>query len=115
MLDDDQDDELDDEYEPAPPEPDYDLPKLLADLNAPWRQRAACRGKPTWQWYPSRGEVLTGLARSCCASCPVREECLSDAISRNELGFWGGESERGRRRIRQHRTVRAQRAARGLT
>lgn len=111
MLDDDQAD--DEEFEPAPPEPDYELPTLGADLHAPWRERAACKGKPTWWWYPTRGEVPE-RALAVCRACPVRQDCLTAGLNEAH-GHWGGESERGRRRIKQHRTIRAQRAARGLT
>jgi len=95
------------------PDDDYDLPKLLADITAPWRQQAACRGKPTWWWYPTRDEHATA-AIAICRTCPVRSDCLTAGLDEAH-GHWGGESERGRRRIRQIRSIRAQRAARGLT
>ena len=118
MFDDDQADEHEwDEYDPAPPEPDYELPELLADLTAPWRQQAACRDQPTEWWFP---DYRTGFgdahprAKRICAACPVREDCLTAGLV--ELhGYWGGESMRSRARIAQHRRIDAQRAARGLT
>jgi WhiB family redox-sensing transcriptional regulator len=47
-----------------------------------------------------------------CRSCPVRFECLADALdNRIEFGVWGGMTERERRALlRRHPTVRSWRA-----
>lgn len=63
-----------------------------------WRDRAACRGKPTEWWFPSDdGEgpgYLTGLIRrgkQVCARCDVRDACLAYALANHERhGVWGG-------------------------
>ena len=78
-----------------------------------WHRQAACRGRGTGAFFPSPGDSLTA-ARAVCASCPVRSECLADAVADPGLqGFWGGTSERDRRHIRRelrlaggHRTAR---------
>ena len=65
-----------------------------------WHRQAACRGKGTDTFFPSPGDSLTA-ARAVCAACPVRTECLADAVADAGLqGFWGGTSERDRRHIR---------------
>lgn len=43
-------------------------------------------------------------ARTVCTGCPVRPECLADALdSRTEFGVWGGLTERERRALRRRR------------
>lgn len=42
--------------------------------------------------------------RALCASCPVRVECLVDALDHGvEFGVWGGMTERERRSLRRSR------------
>jgi hypothetical protein len=47
-----------------------------------WLDDAACRDRPTWWWYPTReGDRLEAeLALSICRTCPVRRQCLADAL-----------------------------------
>lgn len=44
-----------------------------------------------------------------CHACPVRAECLADALdNRIEFGVWGGMTERERRRLlREHPRIRS--------
>lgn len=45
------------------------------------------------------------VAKAICRSCAVRQDCLEEALANHErFGVWGGESERGRRRILRQRT-----------
>jgi WhiB family transcriptional regulator, redox-sensing transcriptional regulator len=65
-----------------------------------WRDRAACRGKSHPDWD---GE-LRGYLFEICMGCPVRDECLMEALdheSRSDAGVWGGTGPEERRRIRQ--------------
>ena len=52
-----------------------------------WRDRAACRGTNAEDWFDER---LEARCLRICASCPVRQECLDDAM-RVEHGqeAWG--------------------------
>jgi WhiB family redox-sensing transcriptional regulator len=44
------------------------------------------------------------LAKNVCRSCPVRAECLADALdNRVEYGVWGGMTERERRALLRRR------------
>lgn len=44
------------------------------------------------------------LAKHVCRSCPVRVECLADALdNRVEFGVWGGMTERERRALLRRR------------
>lgn len=64
-----------------------------------WRERALCRGKPTSIWYPVE-LADQEAARAWCDPCPVRHDCLTEAIERNERdGMWGGIDEEARRRM----------------
>lgn len=82
----------------------YEAPMLsiedvLADLRAPWRRLAACRGMSTGVFFVERGRSQDE-ARATCARCPVVDECRAMAMAGHELGYWGGTSERGRRKLR---------------
>jgi WhiB family transcriptional regulator, redox-sensing transcriptional regulator len=74
------------------------------NMNATWRQRAACRGIDADIFYPTSDEEAEE-AKAICSTCAVRQVCLEQAISQREReGVWGGLTERERRRlIRQRR------------
>ena len=65
-----------------------------------WQLSASCNqvGDPEL-WFPgSGGSTLT--PRKICLQCPVRCECLRDAIDRRERhGIFGGFSERDRNEL----------------
>jgi WhiB family redox-sensing transcriptional regulator len=52
----------------------------LADTSTSWLELAACRGKPLSWWY-SDSAYTQGVARLVCRSCPVRGECLAEALA----------------------------------
>lgn len=89
-----------------PESPDRSFQTLLASLtetiearSAPWRQRAACRGR-TWMFYPARGDGQTAqAAKALCARCPVRQPC-AEAGTDEADGIWGGISAGQRRHLR---------------
>ena len=72
-----------------------------------WQWRAACRGEDTGTFFPqSEAEtkhervVREERAKSICASCPVRLECLEYSLTVPELyGIWGGLTEQERRAL----------------
>ena len=55
-----------------------------------WRSESNCRTEATslfFTGYP-KDEYK---AKAICANCPVSNDCLEDALSRNEeFGIWGG-------------------------
>ena len=52
-----------------------------------WRDRAACRGTNTEDWYD---EKLEARCLRICASCPVRQQCLDDAMrTEHDQEAWG--------------------------
>ncbi|MFJ5259117.1 histone-like nucleoid-structuring protein Lsr2 [Streptomyces sp. NPDC088387] len=60
---------------------------------ADWRPRAACRGQDTNRWFDAPGGRY-GSAQQTCNGCPVRAECLHDALNNepacHRYGLWGG-------------------------
>jgi WhiB family redox-sensing transcriptional regulator len=65
-----------------------------------WRDDVACRGKDLSLFYGNDGQPLLGRAalpgRRVCAVCPVRRDCLIDALAEHEFlglraGFLGHE------------------------
>ena len=74
-------------------------------LNADWANSAACRGGDPDALFVQGAEQ--NIAKRVCRSCPVRFECLADALdNRIEFGVWGGMTERQRRALlKQHPEV----------
>lgn len=91
--------------EPAPEPEGFDVvernarSKILLPLvellearidHAPWRQDAACRGRPPWMFFPGRGDVKAiAAAKKVCGACIVRTACL-DAHRHERDGVYGG-------------------------
>lgn len=63
-----------------------------------WQELAKCKGKDLEIFFPGHGEDASE-AKSICASCPVRVQCLDEGMN-HRFGVWGGTSERQRRRMR---------------
>jgi WhiB family redox-sensing transcriptional regulator len=80
-----------------------------------WQFRAACRGEDSAVFFPphtleNRDEkrAREQQAKSICARCSVRPECLDYAISiREPYGIWGGLNELERRLLIRRRERRA--------
>lgn len=69
-----------------------------------WQERAACLGDPDDAWL---GDTLTVDLATTCHGCPVRLECLTEAMPRDirwDAGIWGGTTPKQRSDIR-HKTV----------
>jgi WhiB family redox-sensing transcriptional regulator len=76
-----------------------------------WQTRANCLGVDPDLFFPERG-ASTREAKSVCAGCEVRDDCLEYALSNGEkFGIWGGLSERERRRLRRERALKRKAAA----
>lgn len=60
---------------------------------ADWRPRAACLGHDTEHWFDAPGGRFT-TAQQICDACPVRAECLYEALTTeprgHRYGLWGG-------------------------
>jgi WhiB family redox-sensing transcriptional regulator len=70
-----------------------------------WAARAACRGADTEIFYPTTPDE-EAEALALCATCPVRAQCLEDALRNREIyGIWGGTTPEERRRIRREQAA----------
>lgn len=67
-----------------------------------WAVHAKCRGLED-ALFPEGANQKR--ARAVCMSCPVRSNCLAEALdNRIEWGVWGGMTERERRQLLRERT-----------
>jgi hypothetical protein len=61
-----------------------------------WRARAACATAPMWMvdeaYRRTGGDVADEFRKQFCDHCPVRQECLDEAMATGEWGVWGGQS-----------------------
>lgn len=65
-----------------------------------WTELALCAQTDPELFFPEKGGAIRA-AKRICAGCPVRAECLADALAHDErFGVWGGLSERERRALR---------------
>jgi len=58
-----------------------------------WSKDAACAeiGPVDYAFFPDSGSGGYNMAREVCDRCPVRYECLQDALDRDEQwGMYGG-------------------------
>lgn len=64
----------------------------------PWAVRAACAAKEPDALFVRGAEQKS--VRQLCLTCPVRLQCLTEALSSEEpFGVWGGLTERERRAL----------------
>jgi WhiB family transcriptional regulator, redox-sensing transcriptional regulator len=67
-----------------------------------WTVVAACRGMDPDELFVQG--AAQNRAKTVCSGCPVRTECLADALdNRVEFGVWGGMTERERRALLRRR------------
>lgn len=67
-----------------------------------WTAGAACRGSDPDALFVQG--AAQNRAKAVCFGCPVRAECLADALdNRVEFGVWGGLTERERRALLRRR------------
>jgi WhiB family redox-sensing transcriptional regulator len=79
--------------------------RLHMGMIADWPSLAACRNGDPDALFVQGAEQ--NVAKRICRGCPVRYECLADALdNRIEFGVWGGMTERERRALlRRHPKV----------
>ena len=72
--------------------------QVVSKLNTDWHDAAHCRGEAGRDFYPPFGGerkrervAREQRAKTVCAACPVRSQCLEHAIASGErYGVWGG-------------------------
>jgi WhiB family redox-sensing transcriptional regulator len=63
-----------------------------------WASRGACARMDPDAFFVQGADQQK--IKGACSGCPVRVECLADALdNRMEFGVWGGMTERERRRL----------------
>jgi WhiB family redox-sensing transcriptional regulator len=64
-----------------------------------WRDRASCLGADTEAFFADgQGSHVPEAVKRICRSCPVRQECIDDAlVSRDQWAIRGGVAPRDRR------------------
>lgn len=71
---------------------------------ARWDDGAPCHNEDPEKFFPEPGFNAAGgqtAAITVCEACPVRAECLAQALDRNEgFGIWGGTTEATRRALK---------------
>ena len=80
---------------------------MVASFDTDWQVRAACRGPLAAVFFPpahferkDEKAAREERAKSICARCAVRTECLQYALSiREPHGIWGGMNEVERRNL----------------
>lgn len=93
-------------------------PKRKPRPDLAWHDHAACNGDDLHLFYDHEGETRhardfrEALARQLCGWCPVRDDCLTHALTYPErYGIWGGLDPDERRREKHNRNERARRKA----
>jgi WhiB family redox-sensing transcriptional regulator len=72
-----------------------------------WQQQANCAGIEPDLFFPALGGD-PAHAKAVCVGCVVRQQCLTDALARDEwTGVWGGLTAVERRRLVRRRGARA--------
>lgn len=67
-----------------------------------WSSKAACKESAPDQLFVRGAEQ--NKAKQMCNGCPVRTECLAEALDNQiEWGVWGGMTERERRALLRRR------------
>jgi len=72
-----------------------------------WRANAACRKSTSMSFHVDHPSVL---AFQMCAECPVRIDCLAEALARHwteDVGIWGFTTPRQRKLIRERKLTLA--------
>ncbi len=70
---------------------------MTVSATDPWTMLASCRGTDDALFCEAKDQRQ---ARKMCRHCPVRLDCLAEALdNRIEWGVWGGMTERERRTL----------------
>jgi WhiB family redox-sensing transcriptional regulator len=75
---------------------------VASDSTGTWAARGNCLGTDPEMLFVQGS--AQHQAKKICSDCPVRLECLADALdNRIEFGVWGGMTERERRALLRRR------------
>lgn len=82
------------------------LAATIAGMRPSWTSRALCAGEPVEWFFPRRGQ-RPDAAFEICGRCPVREQCLDEALHDDDLdhGIRGGATAAARKAMRRARGI----------
>ncbi|MFT7872956.1 MULTISPECIES: WhiB family transcriptional regulator [Amycolatopsis] len=90
----------------ARPQGNQQLTRPMANNEAQWHHKAACRSRPDLDWHSTDPDQLASC-RVICTSCEVREPCLALALANHDpWGLWGGLSPGEREKLARPEAVR---------
>lgn len=81
------------------------IPSFMIDTQLPCSSAAPDIFFPE-ETEDENGKVISSVytheqeAKTLCISCPVRVKCLVSALEKNDIGIWGGTTERERRSMK---------------
>jgi WhiB family transcriptional regulator, redox-sensing transcriptional regulator len=88
------------------------MPSFVLPEAFDWEIQAACREMDPEIWFPDHANGKAEKPRRICYRCPVRRECLEEALKNPEThGIWGGLDQRERRKVLRLRATAALRAS----
>lgn len=81
-----------------------------------WKRFGACRKVTGIDFFPNpkHGQYAARPAKQVCSTCIVRGQCLDWALTHDELGVWGGTTEKDRKWIKD-RYIRRKALAKSFT
>lgn len=68
-----------------------------------WSERAACAGTDVELFFNDHTGNVPNIVKQLCVGCPVKSECLEDAMVHLDVGWRGGMGERARMKLRTQR------------
>jgi WhiB family transcriptional regulator, redox-sensing transcriptional regulator len=79
----------------------------MSQATADWFDAAACKGRDGSIFFPptvtekKEDRLLReAAAKAICQACPVKDRCLTDAMTKRDFnGIWGGLTEDERRAL----------------
>ena len=79
----------------------FNFAELIRDVSPAWHADALCKEFDLELWFPTKGQ-RSDQALQICGRCPVRSECLAEALADPELdhGIRGGLTASARRQRR---------------
>jgi WhiB family redox-sensing transcriptional regulator len=91
--------------------------RTLLPLLTTWQDEALCAQTDPALWFPENRGDPGATAKQVCHGCPVRRECLADAMAREgdgdryrRFGIWGGLTAAERAALRTRQRMAAKQA-----
>lgn len=79
---------------------------MIKDSDSDWMKNALCIGVDPEEFFPNyiedkrRPLKVNSFIESMCGRCPVTKECLTYAITYEQIGIWGGTTDYTREQLK---------------